>query len=399
MSESRPQILLVVDDPASRRDLHDILGGRGYDLLDARDADTAMAIAAELRPCVALVDLACCGEQVLAKLKADPQTRHLAVIVLSASGAAADLMGDPEQGAADYVAKPFEPAEVLARVRSQVTIRRLERDLQRRNEALERANAQMKQDLDAAARVQRSLLPSRAPDVPGVRFAWHYRPCLALAGDSLGVLPIDERNVAVYVLDVSGHGVSSALVSVAVTRSLGLVDDPASLVSVRERGASARRARRPAEVASRLNRLFPMEVNGNHYFTLSFGILDPETGRFAFVSPGNPGPVVARPGRPPEVHDRPAVPIGMFAESQYEDSLIELAPGDRLYLHSDGLTEERNGAGEEFGRERLLREIERVASLPFEAAVDAIAQASRDWRGADACRDDVALLGFEYRGT
>ena len=397
MSDPTPHVLLVVDAEEDRRSLHDILAGEGYRLTDAKGAD-ALEVARDLEPCVTLVDGAGAAE-VLAKLKSDPGTRDLAVIVLSAAEDAAGLLGDPRRGAADHIAKPFLPAEVIARVRSQVTIRRLERDLERRNEQLERTNRQMRSDLEAAAEVQRSLLPRVAPDVPGVGFAWHYRPCLALAGDSLGVLPLDDRHVALYVLDVSGHGVSSALLSVAVTRSLGLKSDPAALVSVREPGEEEPRVRHPAEVASRLNDLFPMDAIDNHYFTLTYGILDPETGRFEFVSPGNPGPILARPGEAPRVYDRPAVPIGMFPDSDYEDATIQMAPGDRVYLHSDGLTEERNGAGEEFGRERLLAAIAAAEALPLEKAVDAVAQASRDWRGADACRDDVALLGFEYRGS
>jgi sigma-B regulation protein RsbU (phosphoserine phosphatase) len=396
LGEPVSRILFVVDEAKNRRALHEILGGEGYELLDAPDGESALEVAAEALPCVILLDLAGCGAPVLAKLKSDPRTRGIAVVVLSALGEAADLMGDPETGAADYIAKPFEPAEVLARVRSQVTIRRLERSLAERNRDLERANQQMRGDLDAAALVQRSLLPRGEPDVPGVRFAWHYQPCLALAGDSLGVLPIDERHVAVYVLDVSGHGVSSALLSVAVTRVLGLRSDPAALVSERDPGGS--RVRRPSEVAARLNQLFPMGSIGNQFFTLVYGILDPRTGRFEFVSPGNPGPIVARPGEVPRVHDRPALAVGMFAEAEYEDSTIELEPGDRLYLHTDGLTDERNAGGDAFGRDRLLQEIQRVESMPFDAALKAVAQASRDWRGAWHCRDDIALLGLEYRG-
>jgi sigma-B regulation protein RsbU (phosphoserine phosphatase) len=121
-------------------------------------------------------------------------------------------------------------------------------------------------------------------------------------------------------------------------------------------------------------------------------------GRFEFVSPGNPGPILARAGEPPRTFDRPAVPIGMFEDSEYEDSVIRLEPGDRLYLHSDGLNEERNAAGEEFGRDRLLEQIESVGRLPFEEGVRVVAQTVRDWRGAHKCRDDVALLGVQYRG-
>ncbi len=398
---SQPCLLLVVDDGTNLQALYETLEGRGYKLLVARDGEGALGVAAKALPDLILLDLKTSGMDgfdAIQKLKADPETRDIPVVFLTAVNETRDRVKGLDLGAVDYVTKPFHSEEVLARVQMHLTIRGLQRSLSQRNRELEEADRKMKTDLDAAARVQQSLLPTEEPQVEGLRFAWHYQPCLALAGDSLGVLPIDDRNVAIYVLDVSGHGVSSALLSVAVTRSLALKSDPAALVSLPGVAGAGDRVRRPSEVADRLNRLYPMSANGQHYFTLTYGLVDPTNGRFEFVSPGNPGPILARPGEPPRTFDRPAVPIGMFEESQYEDSVIQLEPGDRLYLHSDGLNEERNAAGEEFGRDRLLERIESVSGLPFEEGLRAVAQTVRDWRGAHACRDDVALLGVQYRG-
>ena len=395
-----PCLLLVDDDPHSLQALRQALEGQHYRLLEARDGEAALQIAARTRPDLVLLDVALPGIDgfaVLERLKADAATRDTAVVLLSADGEAGDTVKALERGAVDYVAKPFRREEVLARVRTHLTIRNLERHLSHRNRQLEDANRKMRADLDAAARVQQSLLPSHEPHVEGLRFAWHYQPCLALAGDSLGVLPIDDGHVGLYVLDVSGHGVSSALLSVAVTRSLSLRADPAALVSVVGPDA-LERARRPSEVAQRLNRLYPMSDNGMHYFTLTYGVVDPTNGAFEYVSPGNPGPILARPGQPPRSLDRPAVPIGLLPGSTYEDARIELEPGDRLYLHSDGVNEERNPQEEEFGRDRLLDHIERAASMPFEEGLRFVAHSVREWRGARMCRDDIAMLAMQYRG-
>lgn len=395
-----PRVLVVDADPRGLQALREALDGQGYRLLVARDGEAALRIAAEARPDLVLLDAALPGMDgfaVLERLKADPATRHAAVVLLSAGTQTGDSVKALERGAVDYVPKPFQRGEVLARVRAHLTIRELERHLSQRNRQLEEANRKMKADLDAAARVQRALLPSHEPRVEGLRFAWHYQPCLALAGDSLGVLPLDAHHVGLYVLDVSGHGVSSALLSVAVTRSLSLRADPAALVSVPGPDGTER-VRRPAEVASRLNRLYPMAENGMHYFTLTYGVVDPTSGRFEFVSPGNPGPILSRPGQAPRIFDRPAVPIGLLPDSSYEDARIDLEPGDRLYLHSDGVHEERNPREEEFGRDRLLEHIEQAAAMPFEEGFRFVTRSVREWRGARACRDDLAMLALQYRG-
>jgi PAS domain S-box-containing protein len=111
-------------------------------------------------------------------------------------------------------------------VQSDVTAERLAQDaLARANKRLEAANHSIKRDLDAAAAVQRSLLPSVLPEAPGTRFAWRFRPCQELAGDFLNILPLDDRHIGVYILDVSGHGVAAALLSVTLSHILSLVPD------------------------------------------------------------------------------------------------------------------------------------------------------------------------------
>src|SRR5439155_7747186 len=114
-----------------------------------------------------------------------------------------------------------------------------------------------RRELALAARVQESLLPKSAPHVPGLEFAWAFRPCRELAGDSLNVCPFDDGRVGVYVLDVAGHGVSAALLAVAATRLLSardpdsiLLDHPAVL------DAAARTPSSPATVATRLDQRF-----------------------------------------------------------------------------------------------------------------------------------------------
>jgi len=262
--------------------------------------------------------------------------------------------------------------------------------IERQNQDLFRANQRMKQDLDAAARVQRTLLPEGFPEIQGLNFAWTYRPCDELAGDALNIVRINDELIALYLLDVSGHGVPAALLSVTATRSLHPRAGGASSV-VAGPGANPD-AVAPAQVASSLNALYPMESNGDHYFTMIYGVLDVRTRQLRFTVAGHPAPILVREGSPPKRLDVAGFAIGMVDEAEYDESVIDLQHGDRLYLHSDGLNEEVNAQDEQFGDERLLSAIADGQALGLQDAVESLVQRVVAWRGEEHLRDDVSIL-------
>jgi PAS domain S-box-containing protein len=186
-----------------------------------------------------------------------------------------------------------------------------EEALRQANKKLESANEKMACDLEAAAEIQRSLLPSSAPEVPGVTFSWAFRPCDELAGDILNICPLDSANVALYVIDVSGHGVASALFAVTLSRLLSATPDESSLFTPAEDDPSGHRIAEPARVAERLNRQFPLDPRTRQYFTMLYGVLDLETNRFRYVSAGQSGPLlVPRQGKPVDLTTS-GFPIGL----------------------------------------------------------------------------------------
>ncbi|MGA2621610.1 MAG: SpoIIE family protein phosphatase [Thermoguttaceae bacterium] len=262
--------------------------------------------------------------------------------------------------------------------------------IERQNQDLSWANQRMKRDLDAAARIQRTLLPKGFPEIHGANFAWTYKPCDELAGDALNIVQINEDLIALYLLDVSGHGVPAALLSVTVTRSL---HPPAGGAPSLVAGPGANPdAVDPAEVASRLNTLYPMESNGQHYFTMIYGLLDVRARRFRFTVAGHPPPILVREGNPPKRFDATGFAIGVLDGAEYDESVIDLQPGDRLYLHSDGLTEEINAKDEQFGNERLAAAIADGQALSLQESVESLVQKVVAWRGEEYLRDDVSIL-------
>jgi sigma-B regulation protein RsbU (phosphoserine phosphatase) len=181
-----------------------------------------------------------------------------------------DIVHALDLGANDYVVKPYDFPVILARARTQLALKRvveqkteLERSLGQRNQELAVANGRlsaayqrMKRDLLAAARVQEALLP-RVPPLPGARFAWGFEPCEELAGDTLNVVSLGRRHVGLYLLDVSGHGVAAALLSVMLSQVMAPAGDEASVLVRRPADGGPDQPVPPAEVAAHLNRRFP----------------------------------------------------------------------------------------------------------------------------------------------
>ncbi len=264
----------------------------------------------------------------------------------------------------------------------------------RAEEALRRVNARMRSDLEAAANVQAALLPTASPDLPGLSFAWAFKPCEELAGDILDVFQLDEEHVGFYLLDVSGHGVVAALLSVTLNRVLS--PEPSLPSALKQHiGDSKYRLLTPPEVARQLNCQFPFEPARPQYFTLLFGILNLRKNEFRYVSAGSPGPVRQSQGGDAMILETAGFPIGLFPEASWEEQVLDLNPGDRLYLYSDGLTEAVNGDDEEFGIERLIRAIGQSKTKVLKESLSFLLSSVEEWRGGARLEDDISILAVE----
>lgn len=388
--EEPERILLVDDNPTNLQVLFQTLNGQGYKLLVAKSGEAALDIARKVHPQLILLDImmpGLNGYQVCEQLKGDPDTRDAAVIFLSALDDTKDKVRGFELGAVDYVSKPFQGEEVIARVNTHLTIMRLQRKLAH-------ANERMRRDLEAAARVQRSLLPAVTPETDTARFAWRYHPCDQLAGDSLSLFSLGRNHVGMYVLDVTGHGVASSLLSVAVARSLIPRQDPSAVVlKVDDTGSTE--IVPPAEVLARLNALYPMSSNANFYFTIVYGVLDIEAKQFHFAAAGHHGPLHVAADGTMKSFAATGIPVGLLEEATYEQSTVDLTRGDRVYLYSDGIYEEKSADNELLGEERFYETLRESRNLPLEESVDAAIARVHQWSGRQTLADDVAILALE----
>lgn len=401
--------LLVVDDSEPNRDvLARWLAIHGYRVAEAADGRQALDRIARGSFDLVLLDVTMPGPnglEVLEEVRRTKSRLDLPVVMVTAHGDGEDVARALDLGANDYVTKPLDFPAVLARVRTHLDLRRsarraaeLEEHLRRRNADLERANAdlvragdRLRRDLKAAARVQEGLLPRGPVGVPGWDFAWAFRPCEELAGDALNVCRLDGRHVAAYVLDVSGHGVAAALLAVTVTRLLSPAAGQESLLL--QPGDGADGVVPPATVADRLAAQFPFDPSTNQFLTLNYAVIDTAAGRVRYVSAGHPPAIRLPRGGPAAILPGTGLPIGLG--SGYEEHALELAPGDRLVLYSDGVPESLSPGGEQFGRDRLLAAVEAGRGRPLAGAVAALEAELLAWCGPTRPRDDVSILAVE----
>ncbi len=390
-------ILVVDDTPANLQVLAGMLKERGYKVRPVPNGKLALAAAERDPPDLILLDInmpEMNGYEVCAHLKADVTLAGIPVIFISALTDQLDKVKAFAIGGVDYITKPFQMEELYARVETHLKLRRLQIELQQTNARLANANNRMSRDLEAAAKIQESFLPREVPRVPRAEFAWIYRPCDELAGDGLNIIQLCDANVGLYVLDVSGHGVASALLSVTMSRLLSRPSEPSSILARYENSGNQVSITPPAEVAACLNRLFPFDAATGQFATLVYGILNTATGEFRYVSAGHPGPVHHPSGADPVILESQGFPIGI-AEDVYEERSMFLSPGDRLYLYSDGVSEAMNSAGKLFGADRLLDVINKVRFRQLQESVVVLLEEIRRWQESKKSQDDISIVSVE----
>lgn len=407
------RLLIVEDDFEIRALLVERLNEQGYFVAQVESGDACLsALARERFDCV-LLDVGLPGIdgfETLQAIRESFSVTQLPVIMLTGYSDRECVMRGLHLGANDYVAKPIDFAVLHARLKTQLSLKRasderaaLEQDLATRaadlelaNRALAAANQKMETDLHWAGTLQRAMLPTVAPAVPGVEFAWHHRSCEELGGDLLNVFAIDDEHVGLYMMDVSGHGVKAALLSVQVSRLLALVPDQHCLVRRRRNGIGEFEPTPPAEVAEELNRRFPLDETFELYFTLFYGVLDTRTLEVRYVCAGHHGPIHIPADEPARDLTVPMFAIGWMPTPGYEERRVTLRAGDRFFLYSDGIGDARDANNEVFGVTRTAEALTEAADRNLDDALQAMLEAAGRWR-AHEIDDDISALALEVR--
>jgi sigma-B regulation protein RsbU (phosphoserine phosphatase) len=396
------RILIAEDERITRATLERHLRHWGHDVVATEDGAQAWAAFEAGDFDMVITDWEMphlSGVELVTRIRATSRVLYTYVIIVTSRSDKADVVAGIGAGADDFVTKPFDRDELRVRVMAGERVVHLERTLHRQNADLQQANDRIRSGLRAAARVQQSMLPQRHIETPGVRAAWKYAPCDELAGDAIGLHLLDDRFLVAYVIDVSGHGVPAALLSVSAMHAMEPSQaDSSALRDLTPTNPALGTLRTPSEVAAELNRRFRAGENGGLYLTMLLGILDTHGGRLHMTCAGHPAPLVLRDSQPLALPTMGGFPIAMLDFASYDEHVLELQPGDRVCVFSDGLPDQENAAGEPFGSARVIDTAVACRDASPGDTAEALVGALRAWSGGGSFADDVSLVVFDWLG-
>jgi sigma-B regulation protein RsbU (phosphoserine phosphatase) len=230
-SSDTESILLVDDNPTNLQVLFQTLEGVQCKLLIAKDGESALTIAEKALPDLILLDImmpGIDGYEVCSRLKANASTAYIPIIFLSALGETEDKVKGLQLGAVDYITKPFQPEEVIARVNTHLTIHRLKREVETQKDQLEH-------ELEVVSLVQRRLLPKHLPEIAGFKLGVHYETSRYAGGDYYDIIELPDNGWGFLIADAEGHSAPAAVLmamTCALFRALpSSAADPAEVLT------------------------------------------------------------------------------------------------------------------------------------------------------------------------
>ncbi len=394
------KILIAEDDMVSRKVLQRTLEKWDYKVDAAEDGMEALELYRQGGYSILITDWMLPrmdGVQLVEQVRSIECKDYVYIVMLTAKSAKYEFIEAMEAGADDFLSKPLDREELRVRLQAARRVIDLERQLSAQNEVLTENNVRMKHDLEAAARIQVSLLPDSPPPLENYEIDWRFNPCDELAGDIFNVFNLDEDTMGLYLLDVSGHGVSAALLAVTLSRLLSPVMDTASLLKRRLREDPWYHLTEPVEVADQLNKRFQLDPENSQYFTLIYGLLNKRTGELRYISAGHPAIIHLSKYEGGKVVDAPGIPIGIMENSVFEEYNLQLKPGDRFYIYSDGIAEAESVQSEQFGTVRLMETLQEGMNCSLGSSIELMLSKVDEWCGHRSVGDDVSVLAMEMK--
>jgi len=379
----KPKILVVDDVPANVRVLELNLRAEGYWVVAAYSGQEALERVEAEKPDLILLDVmmpVMDGYEVCRRLRENKKTGTLPIIMITAyqSGVESKIKA-LDAGADDFISKPFDRYEVMARVRSLLRVKFLHDELFRVNQRLE-------DELNMAREVQQALLPQEYPDIPCLEFYHRYIPTLAVGGDFFDIQEISPGVVEVFVSDVMGHGPQAAMIT-GVIKTL--------LTQLSSRLAD------PGYLLSQINERFHslMLPGGLPIFVTAFcTVIDTINNKYTYSNAGHPAPfrIHDRLSQMDELVSDPGPALGMISNTVYESYEQGLETGDMLFFSTDGLQELMNKDSVQFGATELQKAVQNNMHLPSHRFVEAIMSAADAFSDGLPSADDITVLAISY---
>jgi PAS domain S-box-containing protein len=276
--------------------------------------------------------------------------------------------------------RTYDLAKANRELQHQITERKLvEKELWKKQQ-------QLAKDLEVAAGIQQSLIPSYSPRIESIRVAWRFEPCEQIGGDIFNFHYAGRNHISFYMLDVCGHGVSSALISAAASQFLQ---------TNYELSANASETVQPEAVLNSLERVFPFE-RFDSFFTIVYVTVDHVNGRMIYSCAGHPPPILLHADGELEVLDVHGSVIGAGDGRPFRQEENQLEHGDKIILYTDGVLDYPNPAGEIFGKQRFHKALQKHGRQPVQMLMDSVQMTIKDFAGSASSGDDLSIMAVEY---
>lgn len=402
----RLRILIVDDSKLQRRILRASLLRLGYDVIEADGGERALELCRETPPDLVLSDWMMPGMDGLEfckRFREMPRENYGYFILLTSKNEKGAVAEGLDNGADDFLSKPVNGDELRARITAGERILKMQRQLSEQNRQISESLSEIQRlydavdnDLVEAKKLQQSLVRERFRDFGDAELALLLRPSGHVGGDLVGFFPVGKSRFGLFAIDVSGHGISSALMTARLAGYL-TSSSPEQNIALCEGAGATLDIRPPNEVIAHLNQLVLTEMETEHYFTMIFADIDLSDRRMISAQAGHPHPVVERKDGSLEMLGSGGLPVGLIEEAAFDMIETRFAPGDRLIICSDGITEcpdDQGGMLEEDGLIRIMRDLRDMRGPDY---LEAMVWRLAEFAGGEEFPDDISAALLEFK--
>jgi len=403
------RVALVVDDShAQRRILRALLVKWGYFVIEADSGHAALEVALRQNVDFIISDWMMPGMNGLEfceKFRALERTNYGYFILLTSKSETGEIVHGLEVGADDFLTKPVNANELRARLISGERILGMQQELNAKNCQIADALGELQgvydsidRDLVQARKIQDSLVPERFRKFGKSQVSMLLKPSGHIGGDLVGMFSPGPRRLGIYNIDVSGHGITSAMMTARLAGYLSgqYLEQNIALERRFERFFAMRN---PDEVADILNDRLLSDQGVEEYFTMAYGVVDLDNGHVIMVQAGHPHPVVQRASGEISFLGTGGPPIGLVADMTYETFETDLSSGDRLMFYSDGFTEALSESGQMLEQEGLATMLANCATSHGPDVLDSLFWQLTERQKNLPLQDDVSAVLLEYGGV
>ncbi|HET8799264.1 MAG TPA: fused response regulator/phosphatase [Thermoanaerobaculia bacterium] len=369
--EKRHRIVIIDDNANDLQVIRRFLERRGYDAVPARSGEEGLTLARQQLPDAIIVDYrmpVMDGFEFARVVKADPELHTIPVLMLTGADSASHVVEGLGAGADDFVTKGADMEVLVARLRALLRVKAYQ-------DQLRRMNQQMTRDLQIARRVQEALVPHGTFASPRLEIRSAYIPSETLSGDFYDYFVQDDRTY-LFVADVSGHGLPAAIL-VSLLKSY--IHTEASM----DRSLS--------ELMARLNNfLFSVSLPSQFATAALFRM---EGDHVVYSNAAHPPFLLHRRETGLAVlHEQPGNLLGAMPNMPFEEYSLPIAPGDTLFVYTDGLTDRVDGSGDFYSIDRVAAVLERSGTEDLEHLYDSIYDDVRAFAATEEFKDDIAFV-------